>query len=123
MHRHNKKTNLHWYDEKRLEQRDKQQDKMTEMWLKENGLKVKTFQSLPLEQVQAASVAHHLLTDFSHLLNEAQAEALTHYSKAFHNKRLRKGITKAQAYRILNIGKKINRKMFRQYRQQQAKSR
>lgn len=117
MQRRNKKNNLHWYDEKRLEQRDKQQDKMTEKWLQENGLKVTTFQSLPLEQVQAASVAHHLLTDFPHLLNEVQAEALKKYSAAFNNKRLRKKITQTQAYRILNIGKKVNRKLFRQYRQ------
>lgn len=118
MHRHNKKTNLHWYDEKRLEQKDKQHEKMTEKWLKENGLKVETFQSSPLEQVQAASVAHHLLTDFPHLLNETQAEALRKYSAAFDNKRLRKKITQTQAYRVLNIGKKVNRKLFRQYRHQ-----
>ncbi len=118
MHKHNKKTNLHWYDEKRLEQLDKRRDNMTEEWLKENGLKVKTFHSLPLEQVQAASTAHHLLEDFSHLLTETQEEVLKQFSKAFNNKRLRKSITKAQSYRILNIGKKINRKLFRQYRKQ-----
>lgn len=120
MHRRNKKSNLHWYDEKRLEQKDKQHEKMTEEWLKENGLKMKTFLSSPVEQVQAASIAHQLLTDFPHLLNEAQTEALKKYSKAFNNKRLRKKITQTQAYRILNIGKKVNRKLFRQYRQQQA---
>ena len=68
MHRHNKKTNLHWYDEKRLEQRDKQQDKLAEEWLKENGLKDKTFHALPLGQVQAASIAHHLLNDGCRIL-------------------------------------------------------
>ena len=118
MHRRKKKTNLHWYDEKKLEQKDKQHEKMTETWLKENGLKVKTFHSSPLEQVQAASVAHHLLTDFPHLLNEAQTEALKKYSEVFNNKRLRKKITQTQAYRVLNIGKKVNRKLFRQHRQQ-----
>ncbi len=123
MHRHNKKTNLHWYDEKRLEQLEKQRDNMTEKWLKENGLKPATFHTLPLEQVQADSIAHHLLNDCQHLLSKAQEETLTQYSKAIHNKRLRKAITKAQTYRVLNIGKKVNRKLFRQYRQQQAKSR
>ncbi len=118
MQRRKKKTNLHWYDEKRLEWRDKKHEKMTEKWLKENGLKVEAFLSSPLEQVQAASIAHHLLTDFSHLLNEAQAEALRKYSESFNNKKLRKKITQTQAYRILNIGKKVNRKLFRQYRQQ-----
>ena len=123
MQRRNKKTNLHWYDEKRLEQRDKQHEKMTEEWLKKNGLNAKDFHSLPLEQVQAACIANNLLEDFSHLITEAQGETLFQYLIEFQNKRLRKGITQTQAYRILNIGKKVNRKLFRKYRKQQAKSR
>ena len=123
MHRRKKKTNLHWYDEKRLEQRDKQHEKMTEEWLKENGLNAKDFHSLPLEQVQAACIANNLLEDFSHLITEAQGETLFQYLIEFQNKRLRKGITQTQAYRILNIGKKANRKLFRQYRQKQTKGR
>jgi len=123
MHRRNKKTNLHWYDEKRLEWRDKKHDKMTELWLKEKGLEATTFHTLPLEQVQAACIANDLLEDFSRLLTGAQEEALTQYLIAFQNERLRKGITQTQAYRILNIGKKFNRKRFRQSRKKQSKSR
>jgi hypothetical protein len=120
MHRRKKKTNLHWYDEKKLEQKDKQHEKMTEEWLKENGLEEKTFHSLPLEQVQAACIANNLLEDFSRLLTGAQEETLVQYLIEFQNKRLRKGITQTQAYRVLNIGKKVNRKRYRKHRHKQA---
>lgn len=75
-------------------------------WLKQNGIAVKQLLKYDLLLQQAQMVATNLITHHALWLNSDEHILLTTYTKS-HNQ------TKAQAYKVLNLGKRFNRKLFR----------
>jgi hypothetical protein len=88
-------------------------DKQTAEWLKENGWDEKSFTVIELPFLQAQQVAYCLMKYNAALLNEEQTDLLTNYLNAIKHKAKRKKITKKTIYRVLNIGTKINRQLFK----------
>jgi hypothetical protein len=92
-------------------------DSQTETWLYENGITKQQFSDLDIGLLQAQKVATNLLQHHARLLGQNQAHTLNNYLHAMRNGVKRKKLTQTQAFKILNIGTEVNRKLFKQYRQ------
>jgi hypothetical protein len=95
---------------------DYKADKQTADWLKANGMDEKSFMVIDLPFIQAQQVAFALMKYNAALLNEEQTELLTTYLKDINNKVTRKAVTKTNVYKVLNLGTKINRRLFKAYK-------
>ena len=85
-------------------------------WLKDNGITNRLFNEVQVFQLQAYKTAKNILKHNVELLKNGEYEELTSYCKAILNSRQRNSITKRNTYQILNIGIRINRQLFKQYR-------
>jgi hypothetical protein len=91
-------------------------DALANDWLKENGISLKQFNTTSTPLLKAQQTAFNLLKHHMQLLNAAQINTLQVYCNQMHNKAKRQYITKSFAYQVLNIGIKINRQLFKQYK-------
>ena len=92
----------------------------TDKWLHGTGLDAGTFQSTHIKLLQAQQQAHVIIKHHSKLLTEQQRHTLEHFQHLMHNKKTRKHLKPNAGKSVLNISSKINRQLFRQYRQLQA---
>ena len=95
---------------------DYKADKLTANWLKQSGMDEKSFTVIELPFLQAQQVAHCLLKFHAALLNEEQTDLLNTYINDIKHKANRKTLTKTKVYRVLNLGKQINRQIFKAYK-------
>lgn len=86
-------------------------------WQKQNGCDDSTFVTLPLVLVQAQVIATNILKAGGGYLDQNQAASLNNYLKAFHTKSQRSKLKKADAYKVMNIGKQVHRKMFKAFKE------
>ena len=93
-----------------------QAEKLTSTWLKDNGLDEKSFMVIELPFIQAQQVAFALMKHHADLLDEDQIDFVSSYLKDLKHKAKRKKLTKKIAYRVLNLGKQINRQLFKAYK-------
>jgi hypothetical protein len=91
-------------------------DKQTADWLKANGWDEKTFTVIELPFLQAQQVAYCLMKYHAALLNEEQTGLLNNYLGDIKHKAKRHKITKKTVYRVLNLGSKINRQLFKAHK-------
>jgi hypothetical protein len=91
-------------------------EKHTASWLKQNGLKAASFMVMDLVCVQAQQIAHNLLKYHLALLTAAEIALLNSYLLKANNKAKQKTLTHKQAYQVMNLGKRINRKVFVAYK-------
>jgi hypothetical protein len=91
-------------------------DKRTADWLKQNGMDVKSFTVIELPFLQAQQVASALMKYHAAMLDEEQIEFVSNYLKDINNKHKRKKLTNSIVYKVLNLGKKFNRQLFRQHK-------
>ena len=91
-------------------------DKQTAEWLKQNGMDEKSFTVIDLPFLQAQQVAFALMKYHAALLNEEQTDLLTTYFNDIKHKAKRKTLTATKAYRVLNLGTKINRQVFKAHK-------
>lgn len=85
-------------------------------WLKANGITHTLFIKTQVFQLQAYKTATNILKHNVTLLKKNEHELLTSYCKRMLNSKQRNNITTRNTYQILNIGTRINRQLFRQYR-------
>jgi hypothetical protein len=85
-------------------------------WLKENGITNRLFNEAQVFQLQAYKTATNILKHNVKLLKNNEYEQLTSYCKAMLNSKQRNSLTKRNTYEILNIGTRINRQLFKQYK-------
>lgn len=93
-----------------------QAEKLTSDWLKQNGMDEKSFTVIELPFLQAQQVANALLKFHTALLNEEETDLLNTYINDIKHKARRNKINKTRVYRILNLGKQINRQIFKAYK-------
>ena len=97
-------------------------ERNTNEWLKANGINPDSFSTTPLLLVQAQRIATNVLKEHGKLLGRNEAASLNNYLKAMNNGKSRKKITNYQAYKVMNIGTAVNRKLFNQHRKSNNKS-
>ena len=102
------------YQIRKQEQQDTQQ---AEAWIKQQGLDTGTFGTNNLQLLQAQQTAHTLMTAHRQILNQKQIQTLKKFQQKTNNKRTRTKLNPKTAYQVLNIGTKINRQLFRAYKQ------
>ena len=91
-------------------------EKLTASWVKQNGMNFKQFDKVDLLLIRAQQTAHNLLKLHSTLLTSEQTTTLNDYLIQINNKKLQKKLTDKKAYAVLNIGKQINRQLFKRYK-------
>jgi hypothetical protein len=89
----------------------------TEKWIKSTGLNVRAFNNLPVQLLQAQQTAYTLLTQHQNLLTTEQTKTLRNFKRRVGNTKLCTKLKPEAAYPILNIATKINRQLFKQYKQ------
>ncbi len=99
-----------------LYKQDLKDEQLANNWLKENGITNRLFMEVQVFQLQAYKTATNILKHNVELLKNNEYELLTSYCKKMLNSKQRNSITKSNTYQILNIGTRINRQLFRQYR-------
>jgi len=102
------------YQIRKQEQQDTQQ---ADTWIKQQGLNTGTFGITNLQLLQAQQTAHTLLTAHKNLLNQKQIQTLKKFQQKINNKRTNTKLNPKSSYQVLNIGTKINRQLFRAYKQ------
>ena len=85
-------------------------------WLKDNGLYPNTVYSLPSHLVQAQKIAYNLLKHNARLLGLNEAATINNFLHAMSFTKLREKLTEAECYKIMNIGKAVNRKLFKAHK-------
>ena len=91
-------------------------EQLANNWLIDNGITNRLFMEVQVFQLQAYKTATNILKHNVELLKTNEYEQLTSYCKRMLNSKQRNSITKRNTYQILNIGTRINRQLFRQYR-------
>ena len=102
------------YQIRKKEQQDTQQ---ADTWIKQQGLNTSTFGTTNLQLLQAQQTAHTLLKAHRHLLNQKQIQTLKKFNQKINNKRTNIKLNPKSSYQVLNIGTKINRQLFKTYKQ------
>jgi hypothetical protein len=91
-------------------------EQVANKWLKQNGIAVKHMEKMDLCLQQAQMVATNLLTHHASWLNSDEHALLTTYTKTVQIKVRQNKACRAMAYKVLNLGKRKNRELFKQYR-------
>ena len=91
-------------------------EKQTAIWLKENGLNAEHFADIDLHLVQAQKIATNILKHHAEYLGKNEAHSLNNFLLAMRNSKKRAKLTTASAYKVMNIGNAVNRKLFKAYK-------
>ena len=89
----------------------------TNEWLKHNGIKLNQFNTTKPRILIAQQTAHRLLTEHQSQLNNTQTKTLRHYISKYNNSKLRNKITDGECFSVLNIQSKLNRQLFKSFKQ------
>lgn len=92
-------------------------EQLVNQWLKSHGLRPQNFALIALEQARAILVATGLLQQRVGLISAQQTQVLERFALQTKTKAGRAQITQNQCFKVLNIGKQANRKLFKQNRQ------
>ena len=92
-------------------------DGLTADWLRDMGITVRMFNTADDKLLQAQKTAHTLLTQHTNLLTTDQIQILQAFTKRMKSKNTRSKLKPNHAYPILNIATKINRLLYKQYKQ------
>jgi len=85
-------------------------------WLKQNGIAIKHMDKMDLCLQQAQMVATNLLKHHAEWLNSEERDLLSTYTKTVQIRARQNMACRAMAYKVMNLGKKLNRQLFRQYK-------
>jgi predicted phosphoadenosine phosphosulfate sulfurtransferase len=85
-------------------------------WLKQNGIAIKHMDKMDLCLQQAQMVATNLLKHHAEWLSSEERNLLTTYIKTVHIRARQNKACRAIAYKVLNLGKRMNRMLFRQFK-------
>ena len=83
-------------------------------WLKQNGIAIKHIDKMDLCLQQAQMIATNLLKHHAEWLNSDERNLLSTYTKTVQIRARQNKACRAMAYKVLNLGKRLNRKLFRQ---------
>lgn len=86
-------------------------------WLRKQGLDEQSFTDINIRLLEAQRQAHALLKEHRSLLSIDQVNVLEIFLQLVTRKRARNKLKPQVANPVLNISTKINRQLFKQYRQ------
>ena len=89
---------------------------ITDLWLKDNGFNLRTFNTTNVQVLRAQQAAKILLTEYASKLDREQIDMLHAFQRAASNSKKIDKISRSQCYKVLNIHTKFNRQLFRKHR-------
>lgn len=96
----------------------KNTDFYTDQWLKNQGLDPASFTQEEINLLRARIITHELLTRQRYLLDALQIEQLEAFKRGLKNSHWKP--TNKAIFQILNIGKKVHRRIYRDRKKVQA---
>ena len=102
--------------QREIQRSQTQNDRQREKWQKQNGLNDTTFVALPLILIQAQVIATNILKAGGDYLGQDQAAVLNNFLLALSCSGRRRMPKEADAYKVMNIGKQVHRKMFKAHK-------
>lgn len=96
----------------------KNTDFYTDQWLKNQGLDPASFTQEEISLLRARIITHELLTRQRHLLDVLQIEQIEAFKRGLKNPHWKP--TNKAIFQVLNIGKKVHRRIYRDRKKVQA---
>jgi len=96
----------------------KNTDFYTDQWLKNQGLDPLSFTREEINLLRSRVITHELLTRQRHLLDALQIEQLEAFKRGLKNPHWKP--TNKTIFQVLNIGKKVHRRIYRDRKKVQA---
>jgi len=96
----------------------KNADFYTDQWLKNQGIDPSRFTQQEINHLRAKIITHELLTRHRHLLDALQIELLEGFKVKTKEPKYRP--TDREIFQILNLGKKVYRRIYRDRKKAQA---
>lgn len=93
-------------------------DFYTDLWLKNQGIDPARFTQQEINHLRAKIITHELLTRHRHSLDALQIELLEGFKAR--TKESKHGPTDREIFQILNLGKKVHRRIYRDRKKVQA---
>ena len=93
-------------------------DFYTDLWLKNQGIDPSRFTQQEINHLRAKIITHELLTRQRHLLDALQIEQLEAFKRGLKNPHWKP--TNKAIFQVLNIGKKVHRRIYRDRKKVQA---
>jgi hypothetical protein len=94
-----------------------QAEKLTDNWLRQNGIDPSKLNEFGVQLLQAQMIATNLLKHHAKLLGQNEAASLNNFLMAVRNSKQRRRLTLKSCYKVMNIGTDVNRKLFKINRQ------
>ena len=113
-------------DTQRLNKRERQQQiaantqrdtAATNRWLKRCGISERDLTDSKTLLLRAQKTAHELVAHHTDVMEAEETVLLRCFAQCSTNSRRRQCITESQCYAVLNLAKRINRRVFKQYKQ------
>ena len=99
-----------------LIRKKKKDSALTSDWLRDNDFDNPYFNQTDIKILQAQKTAQILLTQHLNLLTTEQISQIKIFQNKTSKSKLLKKLKPNAAYPVLNIGRKINRQLFKQYK-------
>ena len=101
-----------------IQRRHDQDTQHADAWLKSQGWSPDTFVDTDIMLLQAQRIAQHCLKQYGSLLDQNEAQVLNHFLQSLQKKAKRQRLGPAQAFKVMNIARVLNRRVFKQRKQQ-----
>ena len=103
--------------EQQIRRRELSDCEYTDAWLEKQGYDVRTFNSTPIKLLQAYAQAVQITQNHKYNLKSEQLKTFEEFIGKMKNSTYRKQLNPKAALPILNLAAKINRQLFKAYRQ------
>jgi hypothetical protein len=101
-----------------IQRRHDQDTEQTDTWLKSQGWSPDTFVDTDFMLLQAQHIAQQCLKQYGQLLAQNEAQVLNHFLQSMQKKVKRQRLGSAEAFKVMNIARVLNRRVFKQRKQQ-----
>jgi len=101
-----------------IQRRHDQDTEQTNVWLKSQGWSADSFADTDIVLLQAQHIAQQCLKHYGQLLAQNEAQVLNHFLQSMQKKIKRQRLGSAQAFKVMNIARVLNRRVFKQRKQQ-----
>ena len=106
------------FKQQAIQRRHDQDTQHADAWVKSQGWSPETFVDTDIMLLQAQRIAQQCLKQYGQLLDQNEAQVLNHFLQALQKKAKRQRLGPAQAFKVMNIARVLNRRVFKQRKQQ-----
>ena len=106
------------FKQQAIQRRHDQDTQHADAWVKSQGWSPETFVDTDIMLLQAQRIAQQCLKQHGSLLDQNEAQVLNYFLQSLQKKVKRQRLGPAQAFKVMNIARVLNRRVFKQRKQQ-----